>query len=475
VLEGDPSPQTTLEAALRGAFAATEAYGAWPPGAWRVRLHLDGVAFEQATGAPTARSAQWVGEVLHLRPWEQLRRRPLGAILRHELTHRRLQAKGLRRWSEEARCLWAEVHPRPPKAWPPAPSQALQARLDRALAGGTTKEQDWAYRWLRAWLKGEAPPTPPQAPRRETEVWKREALQSKEPVTVVWPSERLRGPMVVNGQRLAHRTGHVWRFRGRVRFPEGFPVRELRGRVAMRAEARGWSLAWTTNRAAWIAAATEGELGPEAPWEARRALAALLDCWLEGHGHQHPGGRLCPLTHCAVVRGQPSTATQRAAASAPALDLDPRWAFFAGSAGGQSLSPRAVWGEGPAEVGLAAEVPGDRWLRWEQRLSAAQVARLKQDVAPGLRSGQSGLRLGDSGPYAVEALRLVAGRAFGWTVWPSNACEAELQPDGSLLLNGRGWGHNVGLCLATARFRAGQGATAEQILAEAFPTSWRRP
>jgi len=103
------------------------------------------------------------------------------------------------------------------------------------------------------------------------------------------------------------------------------------------------------------------------------------------------------------------------------------------------------------------------------------VARLKQAVAPGLRSGQSGLRLGDSGPYAVEDLRLAAGRAFGWTTWPSNACEAEVQPDGALLLRGRGWGHNVGLCLATARFRAGQGASAEQILAEAFPASWRKP
>ena len=272
VLEGDPSPQGSLEAALRGAFAATEAFGPWPPVAWHVRLHLDSAAFEQATGAPTARSAQWVGEVLHLRPWEQLQRRPLGTILRHELTHRRLQAKGLRRWSEEARCLWAEAHSRPLKTWPPAPARPLQARLDRALAGGTTREQDWAYHWLRAWLKGEATPVPPLVPHRDPEVWKREALTAPEPaaghglgpVTVVWPAERLRGPMVVNGQRLSHRLGHTWHFQGRVRFPNGFPVRELRGRVALRAEARGWSLAWTASRGAWIAAATEGELGPEA-------------------------------------------------------------------------------------------------------------------------------------------------------------------------------------------------------------------
>ncbi|MCE1230194.1 MAG: hypothetical protein LWX11_11995, partial [Firmicutes bacterium] len=75
-----------------------------------------------------------------------------------------------------------------------------------------------------------------------------------------------------------------------------------------------------------------------------------------------------------------------------------------------------------------------------------------------------------SGPYAVESLRLAAGRAFGWTTWPSNACEGTLQPDGSLHLQGHGWGHNVGLCLAGARFQAQRGMKAEEILGQAFPT-----
>lgn len=48
-------------------------------------------------------------------------------------------------------------------------------------------------------------------------------------------------------------------------------------------------------------------------------------------------------------------------------------------------------------------------------------------------------------------------------------------PGGALRLRGHGWGHNLGLCLATARFRVAHGATAEQILAEAFPAFWRLP
>ncbi len=473
--EGDLGAQAAVEEALRAAFAATTFQGSWPPGPWRVHLHLDAGAFERATGAPPGRSGLWVGATLHLRPWDQLRRRDLGAILRHELTHRRLAGQGLHRWQEEARCLWAETHSRQPKTWLQAPEPSLQARLDRALAGGTTREQAWAYRWLRAWLRREPLPAPPKTAAPSPEAWVKEAMSLAETVTVVWPAERLRGPLTVNGERLPHRVGRTWRFRGKVRFAEGFPVRDLRGVVKVRAENQGWRLFWTVSRAAWIAAATEGELGAEAPFEARRALASVLGRWLEGHPNQHAGGVLCPLTHCAVVRATASADTVAAVTVSPELNLDSRWAFFTGSAGGRSLSPREIWGEGPLEPSGAVSVPGDHWATWERTLSAAQVAALKQDLKPGLKVGQLGLKLGDSGPYAMEDLRLAAGRHFGWTTWPSNACEGVVLQDGTLQLKGRGWGHNVGLCLATARFRAVHGATAEQILAEAFPVSWRLP
>ncbi len=473
--EGDLGAQGAVEESLRSAFTATAAQGAWPTGSWRIFIHPDAVSFETATGAPPGRSGQWVGDTLHLRPWDQLRRRDLGAVLRHELTHRRLTGKGLRRWVEEARCLWAEAHHRPPKAWPGLPPLPFQERLDRALAGGTTRDQVWAYRWLRAWLRRESLPEPPSRRVPEPDAWVKEAGTSADPVTVVWPAERLRGPLTVNGQPLSHQPGKTWRFQGRVRFSDTFLVRDLRGTVKIRAESQGWQVSWTIARPAWIAAATEGELGAEAPFESRRALAAVLDRWLEGHPNQHPGGTLCPLTHCAVVRGTASADTVRAVRRAPELDLDPRWAFFTGSAGGWSLSSREVWGEGPADPGGSVEVQGDRWLSWERTLSALQVAALKRDLKPGLIPGQRGLKLGDSGPYAMEDLRLAAGRHFGWTTWPSNACEGEWRTDGSLRLKGCGWGHNVGLCLATARFRATNGATAEQILTEAFPASWRTP
>lgn len=350
-----------------------------------------------------------------------------------------------------------------------------QARLDRALAGGTTREQAWAYRWLRAWLVGAPMPPPPTAPPRPPDTWTKESLALAEGVTVVWPPERLRGPLAVNGTTLPHDVGRSWRFQGRVQFSEGFPVGRLDGTVRVSATQQGWRLTWTTTRSGWVAAATEGELGAEAPFEARRALAAVLERWLDGHDHQHPGGRLCPLTHCAVVRGPAGADSMRAVATAPALPMDPHWAFFTGSAGHHPLSPRAVWGDGPGEPAGTAEVPGDRWGAWTRTLTPAQVAVLKGSVKPGLHPGQAGLMLGDSGPYAVERLRLAAGRRFGWTLWPSNACEATALPNGALHLRGWGWGHNAGLCLATARFRAAQGASAEQILAEAFPASWRQP
>jgi len=458
---GDPEGAARLEEPLAAAGAATRDWGPWPEGRWTVHLHETGEAFERATGAPPARAAQWVGATLHLRPWPQLERRDLGALLRHELVHRRLAGLGLRRWEEEARCLAAETHAAPPGAWPTPPAPGIQAALDEALDRGTPARQAWAYRALRDWLAGRPvllrTPAPPPSP------WKDEAPPRQ--ITVIWPPERLPRNLVVDGEPLRPGPPRVWQ--EGATFGPGAPFTRLEGRVRLEAVAQGWRLAWTAPESAWIAAAVDGELGPGAPQEARRALAAVLRAWLEAHpAGNHPDGSLCPLTHCAVVRGAPDPETREAVASAPRAE--PGWVWFCASKGGASLAPRAVWGGGPESAPPSVPVPDDPWAAWTRTLTPAQVQALKRLVRPGLRPGQAGFHLGPSGPYPVEALRLAAGRAFGWTTWPSNACRAELQPDGSLRLEGHGLGHNVGLCLATAIHQARRGVAAEEILRQAF-------
>ena len=470
---GDPEAVASLESPVESAMEATASFGPWPQTPWRLQIHPDALAFEQATKAPPQRGACWVGSTLHLRPWEQLRRRDLGAMLRHELVHRRLAGAHLRRWEEEARCLWAETHVRPPANWPAAPEVSLQDRLDLALARGITETQAWAYRWLRAWLGGHPRPPFPQPLAQPEPQWtpeeKSAAPRARNAVRVRWPESRLPARMEINGRELSRTTGLPQVFTGHVRFGPECPVAGLEGRVEARWSGTGWSLVWETSPATWVAAAVSGELG-RAPFETKRALAAVLTRWLEGHREsQHPDGSLCPLTHCAVVRGQPQEEDLRAASSAPRLGVDPRWVFFTGSSGGEALSPREVWGKGPDLKGQPLVVAGDRWASWERTFTPRQVQRLKKSVRPGLAPGQKGLRLGPSGPYPVEDLRLAAGRSFGWTAWPSNACKAEQLANGDLLVKGRGWGHNVGLCLTTALELGRQGQTAETILKAAFP------
>jgi len=468
VLEGNPEAAILLGPWLDGAMRSTEAFGAWPEGAWSLRLHEEDADYERATGAPSGRFACWVGSTLHLVPWDRLRHRDVGALLRHELVHRRLRDRGLPRWREEAWCLWAEDHTQPPGAWPEEPDGGIQKRLDLALLAGTTASQRWAYAWLRAWIDGKPLPALPGRAIGGQEAWGPEAGDDRRP-TVVWPPERLPRTVRVNGRAYSWRPSARFCFEGRVQFGAGMPVSDLEGRVTLEGISRGWRLSWTTDPDSWIAAATEGELGRGAPFEAKRALAAVLRAWFRGHsGGVHPDGSFCPLTHCAVVRGAPTREGLRAVAEAPEPGIDPERAFFTGSKGGVSWSPREAWGRGPDLAGGASRIPGDRWLDWSRMLSPAQVRRLKASVKPGLLPGQRGMHLGASGPYAVEALRLEAGRQFGWTTWPSNACEGRLAPDGSLVLEGHGWGHNVGLCLATALHRARQGDRAETILQEAF-------
>lgn len=465
---GDPEAALRLGSWVEGARRSTEAFGPWPEGPWQVRLHEEDATFEQITGAPPGRFATWMGITLHLRPWERLRRRDLGALLRHELAHRRLVPLGWPRWKEEAACLWAEGHTTFPDPWPPEPEAALGKRLDTALAAGTTASQRWAYAWLRAWLEGR-PLSPVAAPRVSIDPWRAES-PTEAALVVIWPPERLPRQVTVNSQPLSWRAGAHLRFEGPVRFGPDMPVSRLEGTVELEGVTGGWRMTWRTSPDVWLAAATEGELGAEAPFEAKRALAAVLRLWLQGHpAGNHPDGSFCPLTHCAVVRGMPSPEGREAVTQAPVLDIRLDRALFTGSNGGVSWSPREAWGSGSALAGAARIVPGDPWGTWTRVLTAAQVRALKGAVKPGLLPGQRGMMLGSSGPYAVERLRMEAGRRFGWTTWPSNACTAELLPDGSLWIQGRGWGHNVGLCLATAIHRARSGERAEPILAEAFP------
>lgn len=466
---GDAEARPLLEATLQGAVRSTQSYGPWPEQAWTLHVHPDDDSFAKATGAPTGRDAAWVGAVLHLRPWERLRRRDIARLLRHEMTHRRLITGHLRRWEEEARCLHAEDHVRPPTTWPQAPDAALQARLDLALSRGGTALQAWAYRWLRAWLMGQPLPIEPRQPAKPQPRWHQDALGLQETVCVRWPENRLPKTLEINGQAyrwVPRAASH--RFEGQVRFGNG-PIAHLSGVVELRSSATGWQLRWHTAPAAWVAAASVGELQEDAPAEAKRALASVLARWLANHpkGH-HADGSFCPLTHCAVVRGEASGETLLAAQTAPALRIRPRFCFFTGSTGGERLSAREVWGEPDDSAPPAEAVPGDRWGQWIRTFTPQQVARLKKAVRPGLRVGQKGLRLGASGPYAIESLRLAAGRLWGWTVWPSNAVVCVMKPDGSIALQGKGWGHNVGLDLALARAQAQAGMKAEEILRKAF-------
>jgi len=174
VIEGDVEAGNDLGPWLESALRSTEAFGSWPAGPWRILLHETDDTFERATRSPGGRHALWIGTTLHLRPWLKLQRRDLGALLRHELTHRRLASADWPRWKEEAICLWAESHTCLPDTWAQEPDRSLQTELDLALAQGDTAFQKWAYAWLRAWLGNRPLPRSPRGPKHEELIWNAE-------------------------------------------------------------------------------------------------------------------------------------------------------------------------------------------------------------------------------------------------------------------------------------------------------------
>jgi stage II sporulation protein D len=69
-----------------------------------------------------------------------------------------------------------------------------------------------------------------------------------------------------------------------------------------------------------------------------------------------------------------------------------------------------------------------------------------------------------------DALRLQVGRSLGWNLIFSNAYMIETRGDW-LIFQGRGFGHNIGLCLSGAVAQARRGRAYKDILRYYFPGS----
>jgi len=243
----------------------------------------------------------------------------------------------------------------------------------------------------------------------------------------------------------------------------------------------------------------EGVVGAEMPAsfpeEALRAQAiaartyAVYDL-LHRSAAAPPGADLDDSVRSQVYLGR-DAATPRAVAAVRATrglvllsEGRPFRAYFHSTCGGETTDPGIAFGEvrfPPTLRGVHCGACGESpHARWSCRLGPADLEAVAKSfglAGSGVRvtpeTTASGARLRtlriatDRGERRVTALdfRLAAGpERVRSTWWTRYAME-----DGNLVVEGRGWGHGVGLCQYGARARAQAGATASEILDRYYP------
>jgi stage II sporulation protein D (peptidoglycan lytic transglycosylase) len=212
-----------------------------------------------------------------------------------------------------------------------------------------------------------------------------------------------------------------------------------------------------------VASAVGAESPPGAPLEALKAQSIVTRSYYLA-GARHAGFDFCDTTHCQFLR-EPAAVdspAMRATASTHGLVLTYEGAIiatlFSASCGGRthSLAEVGLSSHGYPYYSVVCPYCLRHAARWQRVLSL--------DRAESLLSGSP-----------TEADRLRIDRSGGWSAIPGNNFELEVEGE-SVLIQGKGQGHGIGLCQLGATDMATEGSTFQEILAHYFPNtslSWR--
>ncbi|HLW53737.1 MAG TPA: SpoIID/LytB domain-containing protein [Candidatus Angelobacter sp.] len=246
----------------------------------------------------------------------------------------------------------------------------------------------------------------------------------------------------------------------------------------------------------YVAATLEGESAIFTHTESLKAMAVAVRTYAARFRPRHgeEGFDFCDNTHCQNLNFTGPMAQVRAAVEATRGQLlwyqgSPAATYYHQNCGGTLAAGEEVWPTLHApylreHTDLYCVVGAP--LPWKAEFPRAQLeAALRKQglsVPAGWASlavdsrGASGraLRLAfrteSSPPKMISAstLRFAVGRSLGWNRIRSDLYEIENTGD-SVIFNGRGAGHGVGLCQAGAEEMARQGKTYKQILDFYYP------
>ena len=204
-----------------------------------------------------------------------------------------------------------------------------------------------------------------------------------------------------------------------------------------------------------VASVVAAETIADTPLEAEKAQAIAARSYFVASPSRHHNFDFCDTTHCQFLREPPApgTVAARAASATQGLVLTyngrPIAAMYTRSCGGRTYTPDQL---GVATRGypyFRVECPYCRQhpVHWQTRISAQDAGFLQPPN---------------------EAARLRLDRRLGWEAIASN--DFSLTPDGStVIVEGTGGGHGIGLCQAGSKAMAEQGQPFDRILLHYYP------
>jgi stage II sporulation protein D len=236
--------------------------------------------------------------------------------------------------------------------------------------------------------------------------------------------------------------------------------RRYRGKLEVRASSKELVAIIEMDREVAVASVVAAESPPGASLEALKAQAVVTRSYYVATRGRHRAYDFCDTTHCQFLREPPDADSPASLATAKTRGLVLGYkdsvlaALFSACCGGRTRSLR--------EVGLTSEgypyFPVDcppclrRARRWENRLD-------RDAAAPLLAEGSS------------ERARLKVGRKLGWSTVPGNNYSARFEGE-SVVVQGSGAGHGLGLCQTGAAAMAEEGAEFQEILNHYFRNTY---
>jgi stage II sporulation protein D len=246
----------------------------------------------------------------------------------------------------------------------------------------------------------------------------------------------------------------------------------------------------------YVAAVLEGESATLTQPESLKAMAVAVRSYAARFRPRHgdEGFDFCDNTHCQNVNFTGPTKPIKAAVEATRGELlwfqgVPAATYYHQNCGGTLAAGEEVWPEVHEPYLREHTDPYCKRgapLAWKTEFSRSEFEKALRGqgltVPEGWSSltvesrGSSGraLRLAFHSPSAppqmisASSLRFAVGRSLGWNRIRSDLYEVE-NSGSSIIFNGRGAGHGVGLCQGGAEEMGRQGKTYKQILAFYYP------